>query len=301
MVAKPMLPMYRQILEKGMLKLDVKLYAGVDAYEETKALLKEFPDNSHLQLGGMKIFLDGSPQGRTAWMRSPYQGTPDYCGYGTMTDQAVEDAFCAAAENHCQIIAHCNGDGASAQFLRCMEKAEKRCPELKELRPVIIHGQLMGVDQLPKAKQLGVMVSFFVAHTYHWGDTHIRNFGFDRAKQISPAASALRFQVPFTFHQDAPVIEPDMLETVWCAVNRKTREGVTLGEEEKISPLNALQAVTINAAYQYSEETIKGSLAPGKNADLVILSENPLAADPDHIRNIQVLATYKAGACVYRA
>ena len=132
MVAKPMLPMYRLLLEKNMLHMDVKLFAGLDTYEDTKALLAEFPDNHHLQLAGLKIFLDGSPQGRTAWMRTPYEGTPDYCGYGTMTDEAVEDAFRMAGRNHCQIIAHCNGDGASAQFLRCMEKVQKEYPELKQ-------------------------------------------------------------------------------------------------------------------------------------------------------------------------
>ena len=301
MVAKPMLPMYRLLLEKKMLHMDVKLFAGLDTYEDTKALLAEFPENHFLQLAGLKIFLDGSPQGRTAWMRTPYEGTPDYSGYGTMTDEAVEEAFRMAGRNHCQIIAHCNGDGASDQFLRCMEKVQKEYPELKDLKPVIIHGQLMGIDQLPKARELGVMVSFFVAHTYHWGDVHIRNFGMDRASQISPAASALREGVRFTFHQDAPVIEPDMLETIWCAVNRKTRGGATIGEGERITPQKAIRAVTLDAAYQYSEESLKGSIAPGKNADFVILSEDPLKISSEEIRNIQVLETWQCGEKIFQS
>ena len=299
MVAKPMLPVYRELLKENNLQLDVKLYAGLDTYEDCKALLKEFPENKHLQLGGLKIFLDGSPQGRTAWMRAPYEGSPDYSGYGTMTDEAVENAFRMAAQNHTQIIAHCNGDAAAAQFLRCMENVQKEYPELKELRPVIIHGQLMGADQLPAARALGVMVSFFVAHTYHWGDVHIRNFGMERASQISAAASALKEGVPFTFHQDAPVIQPDMLETIWCAVNRQTREGVTLGTNQKISPLDAIRAVTVNAAYQYSEEKRRGSIAAGKTADFVILSEDPLAVAPMKIRDIRVDSTFKSGKQVF--
>lgn len=301
MVAKPMLPMYRLLLQKDLLHMDVKLYAGLDTYEDTKALLAEFPNNRHLQLAGLKIFLDGSPQGRTAWMRTPYEGTPDYRGYGTMTDEAVEDAFRMAGRNHCQIIAHCNGDGASEQFLRCMEKVQKEYPELKALKPVIIHGQLIGIDQLPKARELGVMVSFFTAHTYHWGDVHIRNFGMERASQISPAASALREGVLFTFHQDAPVIEPDMLETIWCAVNRKTRNGTAIGEGERISPEEAIRAVTVNAAYQYSEESIKGSIAPGKSADFVILSEDPMTVKPENIRNIQVMETWQGGNRIWKS
>ena len=299
MVAKPMLPLYDALLQKDQLYLDVKLYAGLDAYQETKDLLARYPGNKHLSLSGMKMFLDGSPQGRTAWMRTPYAGTPDYSGYGTMTDEAITNAFCFAAENHAQIIAHCNGDGASGQFLRCLEQAEQKYPELRQLRPVIIHGQLLGVDQLPKVKELGAMVSFFVDHVYHWGDVHIRNFTLDRASQISPAASALKQQVLFTFHQDAPVIEPDMLETVWCAVNRKTKDGVLLGENQKISVLDALKAVTVNAAYQYSEEKRRGSITAGKAADFVILDQNPLDCAPDALRDLKVLATYKAGSCIY--
>ena len=299
MVADPMLNMYDLLLQKDLLWLDVMLYSGVETYGKTQALLKKYPGNRHLHSGGMKIFLDGSPQGRTAWMRTPYVGTPDYSGYGTMTDEAVEAAFRLAAENNTQIIAHCNGDGASAQFLRCMEKVQKDCPNLKNLRPVIIHGQLLGVDQLPIVKKLGVMVSFFVAHVYHWGDVHIRNFGLDRASQISPAHSALEAGVPFTFHQDAPVIEPDMLETLWCAANRITKDGVELGQEERISVLDALRAITVNAAYQYSLEDRIGSIAPGKAADFVILDRDPLEVPASELREIRILETYKDGASVW--
>ncbi|MEG1240960.1 MAG: amidohydrolase family protein, partial [Oscillospiraceae bacterium] len=95
-------------------------------------------------------------------------------------------------------------------------------------------------------------------------------------------------------------IEPDMLETVSCAVNRRTKSGVLLGETERISPLEALRAVTINAAYQYGEEDRKGSIKPGKNADFVILSGNPLTVPPAEIGEINLLETIKNGVSVYR-
>lgn len=300
MVAKPMLPIFEQLLKLDKLSLDVKLYAGLDAFADVKEMLKKYPKNRHMQCSGLKIFLDGSPQGRTAWMRTAYEGEPGYCGYGTQTDEAVEAAFRMAAEENAQIIAHCNGDGASEQFLLCMERVQKTYPQLKKLRPVIIHGQLLGLDQLPRVKALEVMVSFFVAHVYHWGDVHIRNFGLERAAQISPTRSALEMGIPFTFHQDAPVIDPDMLETLWCAVNRRTKAGITLGQQEKISVLDALKAITINGAYQYFEEHKKGSIAAGKIADFVILDRDPLAVRPEELRNLKVLATYKDGSCIYR-
>lgn len=300
MVADPMLPMYELLLQKNLLYLDVVLYSGVETYESTKEMLKKYPENRNLHSGGIKMFLDGSPQGRTAWMRTGYKGDENYHGYGTMTDDAVEDAFQYAAKENTQIIAHCNGDAASEQFLRCLEKMERDYPNLRNLRPVIIHGQLLGLDQLPLVKKLGVMVSFFAAHVYHWGDVHIRNFGLERASQISPAASALREGVKFTFHQDAPVIEPNMLETVWCAVNRVTKDGAVLGANEAVSVLDALKAVTVNAAYQYGQEEYRGTITAGKSADFVILDGNPLETPKPDIRNIQVLATIHNGSFIYQ-
>lgn len=150
-------------------------------------------------------------------------------------------------------------------------------------------------------KGLGIIPSFFLAHVYHWGDIHLKNLGQKRAERISPAHSALEHGIRFTLHQDAPVIRPDMMETVWCAVNRMTRNGVILGTEERISVADALKAVTINGAYQYFEEDKKGSIAPGKLADFVILEQNPLEADPIDLRKIRVLATIKEGTCIYRA
>lgn len=148
-------------------------------------------------------------------------------------------------------------------------------------------------------KELGMIPSFFVAHVYHWGDVHLENFGPQRAANISPAAAAGALGIPYTFHQDAPVIEPNMLETIWCAVNRVTKQGVSLGPQQRVSALDAVRAVTIHAAHQYFEEHQKGSLAACKHADFVILSADPTAVPPMQIRNIEVLATIKDGQCIF--
>ena len=181
-----------------------------------------------------------------------------------------------------------------------MRETAKTEPSLTSLRLVLIHAQLLGADQLDAVRALGVIPSFFVAHVYHWGDVHLKNFGPARAAAISPAESALRAGIRFTFHQDTPVIEPDMLETIWCACCRRTRTGKTLGPEQAVDPLTALSAVTITAAYQYGEESHRGSLSAGKRADLVLLSDNPLAAPPEQIRRIRVEETIRAGKTVFR-
>ena len=341
MIVREMSGIYRMLMGGGLQKLDLVAYAGCGDYLELKRELfggsdvstnhelRDCTDDSmnhmrrdctdgctnhmrrdctdgyknHIRLGGVKIFLDGSPQGRTAWMREPYlpdsSGVNDYRGYGTMTDDEVVSAMRFAAENKTQLLAHCNGDAAAEQFLRCYEVVLREYPEIRDLRFVIIHGQLMGRDQLARAAELGVMVSFFVAHIPHWGDVHIKNFGLERASRISPAGSALRAGLRFTFHQDSPVIMPDMLETISAAVTRVTSGGVLLGEDERISVEEALRAVTLDAAYQYGEENEKGSITVGKRADLVLLDRDITTSRHEDIAGIRVVGTWKDGKRIF--
>ena len=165
----------------------------------------------------------------------------------------------------------------------------------------MIHAQLLAPDQMEEVARLGIIPSFFIAHIHQWGDVHLRNLGLERASCISAAGSALSHGIPFTFHQDTPVLPPDMLHTIWCAVERVTKDGVTLGEDECIPVMDALRAVTVNAARQYFEEARKGSLRPGKTADLVLLDADPLAVPPERLRDIRVLETVKAGETIFRA
>lgn len=287
--------------EQDQLTLDVVGYLDIhfpQLCEIGKEYIKHY--HNHFKIGGYKTFLDGSPQGRTAWMSIPYQNDSDYCGYPVLTDEELMREMKQAIEEEMQILIHCNGDAACEQMIRCYQQVTEELEvNPRSYRPVMIHAQLVRKDQLKRMKELGIIPSFFVSHTYYWGDVHIQNFGLDLASSISPARSACELNLPFTFHQDTPVILLDMLETIWCAVNRTTKEGVVLGEEERITPLEALKAVTIHAAHQYFEEMKKGSIKVGKDADFVILDQNPLVIDPSAIRTIQVLETIKKGVTVY--
>lgn len=285
--------------QKGKLFLDIIGYLDyfrTDQQGQSKFFCEE-NRNGHFKIGGYKIFLDGSPQGRTAWMSTPYTGDErNYYGYPTHTDQEVLEAVSNCVQSRKQLLAHCNGDAAAAQLISAFEKVGGG----KATRPVLIHAQLLRPDQLDAVKQFGLIPSYFIAHIKYWGDVHIKNFGFSRAAQISPAASTVKAGIPFTFHQDSPVIQPNMLETVQCAAVRKTASGTVLGEEEKISVYEALKAVTLYGAYQYFEEDEKGSVKEGKRADFVILDRNPLKVRTDEIEKIRVLQTWKDGACIYR-
>ena len=297
MMVPSMIPLYQGLCSQKKLWLDV---VGYPALAEAEAIYAAFPGHDrryqdHFKLGGYKIFLDGSPQSRTAWTRTPYLGSTD-CGYPVLSDRQVDEAVTTALTHRRQLLAHCNGDGAAEQYLQALERAGNT----EAIRPVMVHAQLIGLDQLPRLKKLGCIPSFFVAHVYHWGDAHIRNLGQERASHISPAADAGKLGLPYTFHQDAPVIPPDMMETVWCAVNRVTRDGADLKDGEAVPVWDALRAVTANSAYQYFEEDTKGTLTPGKRADLVILDQDPLTVPPERLREIRVDETIKDGETVYR-
>lgn len=143
---------------------------------------------------------------------------------------------------------------------------------------------------------MGIIPTFFLDHIWFWGDYHYESvFGPERAGRLSPAASALKRKINFTLHQEPPVKMPNQILAIHNAVNRKTQKGRVLGEEQRLSVMDAIRAVTINGAYQYFEEDIKGSLEQGKYADLVILDKNPLKVESDKIKDIRVLETIKQG------
>ena len=175
------------------------------------------------------------------------------CGYAVHTDEEVRSYMRQALQDHMQILAHCNGDAAAQQMIDAYA-AEKTG---EDIRPVMIHAQLVRPDQLARMGELGMIASFFVAHTYYWGDVHLKNFGEARATAISPVRAAIGNGVVYTFHQDTPVILPNMLETLWCAVNRISKGGYVMGEAQRVSPLEALKGVTLYAAYQYFEDVYK--------------------------------------------
>lgn len=302
---KEQLACYERLAEAGRLKADVVVYLDSDPrdvnyWAEALARHGNREYRNHLKIGGIKLILDGSPQGCTAWMREPYEGDTDYCAYPLLPDEKVRRILSGAVRAGLQPLAHCNGDAAAEQYVSCWEEVLKEEGHGAELRPVMIHAQLVGYDHLARMGALGMMPSFFVGHCYFWGDTHMKNFG-SRGSRISPVAKAIDEGLMYSFHQDTPVTPPDMLHTVWCAVNRLTRSGACVGPENRIGVYDALAGVTTGAAYGYFEEGRKGVLRTGAVADLVVLSQDPTAVDPMKIRDIRVMRTIRQGETVYTA
>ncbi len=262
--------------------------------------------HNRLKFGGIKITVDGSLQGETAFLSQPYLRLPEgqpanYRGCPIISQEELDRWFDAAYEREAQILAHCNGDAAADMMIEAVHKAHRKYGG-KDLRPVMVHAQTVRADQLDRMKELGVIPSFFSAHTFYWGDWYINEaLGRERARHISPLRSALKRRMKFANHTDAPVTTPDQMMVIHSAVNRTSRSGVIVGPEERISPMDALKAVTIWGAYLYFEENEKGSIEPGKRADLAVLSDNPLTVDDAAIKGIKVLRTIKDGRTIYDA
>lgn len=297
----------RKVAATGDLYLDVVAYQH---FPDGASIGEDFASSKsydgHFRVGGIKLVLDGSPQGKTAWFTRPYVVPPpgqgsDYSGYAIYSDESVTSLMDEAFARGIQVIAHANGDRAIDQFLDMALPVIADYAEA-DARPVIIHAQAARQDQLEKMAAARIIPSFFAAHPFFWGDWHRDSvMGADRASFISPMAAAADLGIPYTIHNDAPVVPPDMIRLLWVAENRETRSGAVLGADQRAAPRDALKAVTTNAAYQYFEEDQKGSITPGKLADLVILSGNPLTVEPASLKEIRVLETFKDGTSIYRA
>lgn len=260
--------------------------------------------DNHLKWGGLKIAVDGSPQGKTAFVSqsylTPVPGCEKDCkGFPNLNQKQVEGLLELAYRNGVQLYSHCNGDAAVDMMIRGHERVQAALGGQKDRRTLIIHSQIMRPDQLDAYRRLGLLPTFFTAHTHYWGNVHLANLGRQRAGFISPLASANRKGVIHGNHTDTIVTPIDQMSLLWTAVNRVSRTGQVVGAAERVSPYLGLKAQTSHGAYLYFEEKEKGTLSSGKVADLVILDRNPLKVKPMAIRDIKVQETIKAGRTVY--
>jgi hypothetical protein len=294
------------LVRLGVVPLRLVLWPGMEVADEMLdgGFSWESYDEDWVRGGAVKLVADGSIQGYTGYLGEPYfvppGDDPSYRGYPRiLRDELIERVKRYHAAG-LQLAIHGNGDASIDDILDAIEIAQRANPR-EDARPIVIHAQMARDDQLERMQALGVIPSFFSLHTYYWGDRHREIFmGPERAARMSPAGSATRMGLRFTIHCDSPVVPMEPLRLVWAAVNRISSSGESMGEAQRVSALQALRAVTIDAAYQHFEDGDKGSLEPGKLADLVILSESPLD-HPERIDEIRVLETVVGGRTVYRA
>jgi predicted amidohydrolase YtcJ len=300
----PIMALYEKAAQEGLLSIDLVAYADVDGLRDRVSRGLTFPTSysGHLRIGGVKLILDGSPQGKTAYFTQPYltdgpNGEKNYCGAPVIAADEVNEAVAFAYAHGAQVLAHCNGDAA----IDVMLEAHRAAGAPAARRTTIIHSQFVRPDQLGRYADYGFVASFFTNHAYFWGDVHVKNLGQERAFFLSPMKTARGLGIRTSNHSDFFVTPLDPLFIAWTAVNRLSRSGQVIGPQERISPRDAFKALTIDAAYQYGEEDRKGSIAPGKLADLVVLDRNPLEVDSREIKDVRVVQTIKEGRSIYQA
>jgi predicted amidohydrolase YtcJ len=270
-------------------------------YEEMMPLLANYETNL-LKIKFVKTWTDGSAQGGTAYLRDGYydssmggggaQGTQEY--FNELVQDIYERGYWPAI--------HANGDGAVDMALNAIEFAQGAVGESvsADVRPQIIHAQVTRTSQIQRMAELGALPTFFTTHVYFWGDLHFeRTLGPELVHRLSAMGDAFRAGIRASMHNDPPVSPVNPLLNMWIAVNRTSSGGRVLGEDQAITPRQALEAYTINAAYQFGMEADAGSLEVGKLADFVVLDRNPLQIAPNEIKDIRVLATTLGGRVTY--
>ena len=292
--------------QRNELMLDVVAYADMvssSAMMASPFLSRDY--NNRFRIGGVKLNFDGSPQGKTAWLTEPYFKPPSgqsatYSGYPTFTDEQANHYMEMAFENDWQVLTHANGDAAIDQFINAVAAAIEKHGK-SDRRTVLIHGQTIRQDQVDRLKDLDIFPSLYPMHTFYWGDWHAESvLGQPRADFISPTQAAREAGLMFSTHHDAPVALPSSLRVLDATVNRTTRTNKILGKDQRVDPYTALRAMTAWPAHQYFEEGRKGSLSAGKQADLVILTANPLKIPRKDLINLAVVKTISRGKTVYQ-
>ena len=248
-----------------------------------------------LRLGAVKLMTDGSIQGWTARVKWPgYVGGQPNGIWNTAPDQIY--ALCEAMQRaRVQMHIHVNGDEASEVSIAAIEAALRVAPGQGH-RHVLQHCQMMGRDQFERCAELGICANIFANHIWYFGDQHATaTIGEDRATRMDACRAALDAGVHMTIHSDSPVTPLAPLFTAWCAVNRQTMSGRTLGAAQCISVEQALHAITLGAAYTLRLDHEIGSIETGKKADFAILGDDPMAVDPAAIKDVPVLGTVFGG------
>jgi hypothetical protein len=260
---------------------------------------------NRLKVGGIKITLDGSPQGRTAFFTTPYLrggpgGETNWTGEPTFPPDLANELVKKVYDLKVPLTIHTNGDAAIDSFLTAYEFV-RNGDYSQPWNVTTIHTQFMRKDHIPKFVEYKIRPSFYTLHTFYFADTHIANRGEAQGTYISPMRDAIDAGLRPTNHTDFVVAPLDQMMMLWSAVNRVSRAGAEVGPGQRVTPFEGLKTMTQWAAEQYGEADRKGTLEVGKLADLVILDKDPVDVDPMTIKDIRIVETIKEGATIYPA
>jgi len=254
--------------------------------------------NEKLRLGSFKLMLDGAGGGGSAAMRQAYPGKPSDFGILHQTQEELDELVLKGQKAGYQIGVHAIGDRAVEMVLKSYAKAMKAFPR-KDCRHRIEHCGFLDGPLMEQMGEMGVVAALGLPFLFELGDSYITVFGQDRLQCVYPLGSLIKRGIIAPLSSDAPVIDPNPMHGIYFAVTRKTSTEQTIAPHEAVTVLQAIRAYTLSGAYATFEENIKGSLEPGKLADLVVLSDDILKVLPEKILGLKVDLTMVDGKVVY--
>ena len=254
-----------------------------------------------LRVGGVKLFLDGSAGGRTAWMTRPYAGEPDNKGVQMLPDAEVEAIVKACHDRGYQMVCHAIGDGAIEQLIIAYEKALSANPDA-DRRHRVEHCGYPSPQQNARMKAAGILPAPQMVFIHDFGDSYISVLGDERGKRSYPIGTWTRMGLKPSTGSDSPVCSPDPFPNLYAMITRKTGKGTVMDAAERLTPEEALQAFTEHGAWSQKAETIKGRLVPGQVADIAVFDNDLLAAAPQTIlSDTRCVLTLLSGKVVHDA
>jgi predicted amidohydrolase YtcJ len=283
--------------DDASIRLVPALLATVIPVEEALQKLRDVEglNTDKLKLGIVKLVVDGSIQGFTGRLKWPGYANGRENGIWNLAPNEIAGRFRVFHEAGFHVHIHTNGDQATEVTLDAMEEVLNDCPRADH-RHTLQHCQMATEAHFERMRALGIAVNLFSNHLFFWGDQHVaETMGPDRAERMNAAGTAQRLGIRFGIHSDTPITPLSPLFTAWCAVNRQTSSGVTLGPNECLSVEEALRAVTVGAAYTLKMDGDIGTIEAGKWADFAVLEENPFNVDPSDLKDIPVWGTVLGG------
>ncbi len=295
--------LYRELAEEGGLgiRLWVMLRVPNDVLAEALPRYRMVGvANHHLTVRAIKRSIDGALGPHGAWLLDPYTDLPTSTGLNTSPVDDIEETARLAAEHDFQLCVHAIGDRANRETLDLFERTFRDYPGRTDWRWRDEHTQHLHPDDVPRFGQLGVVAAMQGVHCTSDAPYVVERLGVERARDGAYVwQSLMRSGAVISNGTDAPVEDVDPIASYYASVSRKLRDGSVFFPDQRMSRMEALESYTINAAFAGFEEDLKGSLTPGKLADVTVLSKDILTIPEDEIPSAEVVYTIVGGEVKY--
>jgi predicted amidohydrolase YtcJ len=288
-------------------KLGVRLFVMMrDSVDHLKANVAKYKavglDHDHLTIASIKMVADGALGSRGAWMLAPYSDSPASVGLPTTPMESIADISRLALDTGVQLCVHAIGDRANREVLNVYERAYKSRPDLKDLRWRVEHAQHIDAADIPRFGQLGVIAAMQGIHATSDAPYVLARLGPKRAEEGAYVWQKLMKSGAIIANgTDVPVERIDPMANFFATITRRTKDGSVFFGDQKMSRDEALKSYTWNGAYAAKEESVKGSLAAGKLADITVLSKDILTIPEDQIPTATAVYTIVGGKIAYQA